>query len=98
MLFRSFTIPKESLKDSLKIIEKLTVDNKVIVDEDITKFSMVGLGMKTTSGVAARMFKVFSENDIEIKMITTSEIRITCAIKTSDKLKAIKLVAKEFNL
>ncbi|MBU3176118.1 aspartate kinase [Clostridium estertheticum] len=98
MVSVSFTIPKESLKDSLKIIEKLTGDNKVVVDEDITKFSMVGLGMKTTSGVAARMFRVFSENDIEIKMITTSEIRITCAIKSSDKLKAIKLVAKEFNL
>ncbi|MBU3073784.1 aspartate kinase [Clostridium estertheticum] len=98
MVSVSFTIPKESLKDSLKIIEKLTGDNKVIVDEDITKFSMVGLGMKTTSGVAARMFKVFSANDIEIKMITTSEIRITCAIKTSDKLKAIKIVANEFNL
>ncbi|MCB2353343.1 aspartate kinase [Clostridium estertheticum] len=98
MVSVSFTIPKESLKDSLKIIEKLTGDNKVIVDEDITKFSMVGLGMKTTSGVAARMFRVFSENDIEIKMITTSEIRITCAIKSIDKLKAIKLIAKEFNL
>jgi len=98
MVSVSFTIPKESLKDSLKIIDKITVDNKVIVDEDITKFSMVGLGMKTTSGVAARMFRVFSKNDIEIKMITTSEIRITCAIKTSDKLKAIKVVAKEFNL
>lgn len=98
MVSVSFTIPKESLKDSLKIIDKLTVDNKVIVDEDITKFSMVGLGMKTTSGVAARMFRVFNKNNIEIKMITTSEIRITCAIKTSDKLKAIKVVAKEFNL
>ncbi|MGH4050698.1 MAG: aspartate kinase [Clostridium sp.] len=94
----SFTIPKENLKDSLKIIDKLIVDNKVIVDEDITKFSVVGLGMKTTSGVAARMFKVFSKNNIEIKMITTSEIRITCAIKTEDKLKAIQVVAKEFNL
>ncbi|WP_298841352.1 aspartate kinase [Clostridium sp.] len=98
MVSVSFTIPKESLKDSLKIIDRITVDTKVIVDEDITKFSMVGLGMKTTSGVAARMFRVFSKNDIEIKMITTSEIRITCAIKTSDKLKAIKVVAKEFNL
>ncbi|NNU74797.1 aspartate kinase [Clostridium estertheticum] len=98
MVSVSFTIPKESLKDSLKIIEKLTGDNKVIVDEDITKFSMVGLGMKTTSGVAARMFRVFSKNDIEIKMITTSEIRITCAIKSIDKLKAIKIIAKEFNL
>ena len=98
MVSVSFTIPKESLKDSLKIIDKLTVDNKVIVDEDITKFSMVGLGMKTTSGVAARMFRVFSKNNIEIKMITTSEIRITCAIKTEDKSKAIQVVAKEFNL
>lgn len=94
----SFTIPKENLKDSLEIIDSLIVENKVIVDEDITKFSMVGLGMKTTSGVAARMFRVFSKNDIEIKMITTSEIRITCAIKTEDKLKAIKVIAKEFNL
>jgi aspartate kinase len=94
----SFTIPKESLKDSLKIISESIIDNKVIVDEDITKFSMVGLGMKTTSGVAARMFKVFSENNVEIKMITTSEIRITCAIKTEDKLKAIQVIAKEFNL
>ncbi|MBU3113803.1 aspartate kinase [Clostridium lacusfryxellense] len=94
----SFTIPKDNLKESLKIIDKLIVDNKVIVDEDITKFSVVGLGMKTTSGVAARMFKVFNKNDIEIKMITTSEIRITCAIKTQDKLKAIQVVAKEFNL
>lgn len=94
----SFTIPKESLKESLEIIGDSIIDNKVIVDADITKFSMVGLGMKTTSGVAARMFRVFSENNIEIKMITTSEIRITCAIKTEDKLKAIQVVAREFNL
>ena len=94
----SFTIPKDSLKESLKIIDDLIVDNSVIVDEDITKFSMVGLGMKTTSGVAARMFRVFNENNIGIKMITTSEIRITCAIKTEDKLKAIQFIAKEFNL
>ena len=94
----SFTIPKESLKDSLEIIGNTIVDHKVIVDEDITKFSMVGLGMKTTSGVAARMFRVFNKNNIEIKMITTSEIRITCAIKTEDKLKAIQVISKEFNL
>jgi len=94
----SFTIPKDSLKDSLEIINSTIIDNKVIIDEDITKFSMVGLGMKTTTGVAARMFRVFSKNNIEIKMITTSEIRITCAIKTEDKLKAIQVIAKEFNL
>ena len=94
----SFTIPGESLKDSLEIIDSIVKDNKVIVDEHITKFSVVGIGMKTTSGVAARMFRVFSKNNIEIKMITTSEIRITCAIKTEDKLEAIQVIAKEFNL
>jgi aspartate kinase len=54
--------------------------------------------MKTTSGVAAKMFRLFSSNDIEVKMITTSEIRITCAIKQEDKLKAIEIVANEFAL
>jgi len=58
----------------------------------------VGIGMKTTSGVAARVFKVFKQNHIEVKMITTSEIRITCAIKQKDKQKAIELIATEFNL
>jgi aspartate kinase len=44
------------------------------------------------------MFKLFSSNEIEVKMITTSEIRITCAIKQEDKLKAINIVAEEFKL
>lgn len=54
--------------------------------------------MKTTSGVVAKMLKLFKENNIGVKMITTSEIRITCAIKQEDKMKTINLVAKEFNL
>jgi aspartate kinase len=54
--------------------------------------------MKTTSGVAAKMFKLFSKNNIGVKMITTSEIRITCAIRQEDKMKAINLVAEEFAL
>lgn len=95
----SFTIPKADLKECLEIIKKYCPDNdKISIDEDITKFSIVGIGMKTTSGVAARLFKVFKMNKIEVKMITTSEIRITCAIKQEDKQRAIELVAKEFNL
>jgi aspartate kinase len=54
--------------------------------------------MKTTSGVAAKMFKLFSDNNISVKMITTSEIRITCAIKREDELKAIEITGQEFNL
>jgi aspartate kinase len=95
----SFTIPKVELKECLQILKEFySYKDKISIDEDITKFSVVGIGMKTTSGVAAKMFKLLSENDIEVKMITTSEIRITCAIKQEDKVKAVNAVAKSFNL
>jgi aspartate kinase len=95
----SFTIPKLELDECLNILkDHCNVKTQVDVDEDITKFSIVGIGMKTTSGVAAKMFKIFRENNIQVKMITTSEIRVTCAIKHEDKLRTVKIVAKEFNL
>ncbi|MBV4417888.1 aspartate kinase [Clostridium tyrobutyricum] len=95
----SFTIPKIELDECLNILkDHCDVKTQVDVDEDITKFSIVGIGMKTTSGVAAKMFKLFRENNIQVKMITTSEIRVTCAIKHEDKLRTVKIVAKEFNL
>lgn len=94
----SFTIPKEDLKECLGVVRTYANKDSINIDEEITKFSIVGIGMKTTSGVAAKMFKLFSSNNIEVKMITTSEIRITCAIRQQDKLKAINLVAEEFRL
>lgn len=94
----SFTIPKDDLKECLDIVSLYSEAKNIIIDEDITKFSIVGIGMKTTSGVAAKMFKLFSRNDILVKMITTSEIRITCAIRQEDKLKAINIMASEFEL
>lgn len=94
----SFSIPKDDLRECMNIISEFTEKDKVFIDEDITKFSIVGIGMKTTSGVAGRLFKLFAENNISIKMITTSEIRITCAIKKEDKVKAINATAKEFDL
>ena len=95
----SFTIPKADLKECLQLVDKYYSDKeKLSIDEDITKFSIVGIGMKTTSGVASRVFKLFKLNKVQVKMITTSEIRITCAIKQEDKLRAIELIATEFNL
>lgn len=95
----SFTIPKVDLNECLEIIKPFySNESQIAIDEDITKFSVVGIGMKTTSGVASKMFKLLSENNIGVKMITTSEIRITCAIKQKDKIKAINIVAGEFNL
>ncbi|MHB9946741.1 aspartate kinase [Clostridium botulinum] len=94
----SFTIPKEDLQEGMKIIRNYTSKDKIKIDENLTKFSIVGIGMKNTSGVAAKMLKIFSNNNIKVKMITTSEIRITCAINVRDKINAINLVVKEFNL
>ncbi|MBW5458002.1 aspartate kinase [Clostridium sporogenes] len=94
----SFTIPKEDLQDGMKIIKGYATKDKIKIDENLTKFSIVGMGMKNTYGVAAKMLKIFSDNNIKIKMITTSEIRITCAINVEDKINAINLVANEFNL
>ncbi|OPD38378.1 aspartate kinase [Clostridium botulinum] len=94
----SFTIPKEDLQEGMKIIKNYASKDKIKIDENLTKFSIVGIGMKNTSGVAAKMLKIFSDNNIKVKMITTSEIRITCAINVEDKINAINLVVKEFNL
>ncbi|MBY6846447.1 aspartate kinase [Clostridium botulinum] len=94
----SFTIPKEDLQEGMKIIKNYASKDKIKIDENLTKFSIVGIGMKNTSGVAAKMLKIFSNNNIKVKMITTSEIRITCAINVRDKINAINSVVKEFNL
>ncbi|HEY5562054.1 MAG TPA: aspartate kinase [Clostridiaceae bacterium] len=94
----SFTIPKDDLYEAKEIIKEHIDECNINTDEDITKFSVVGIGMKNTSGVAATMFSIFGDNNIQVKMITTSEIRITCAIRQIDKLKAINLVAERFNL
>lgn len=94
----SFTIPKEEKNLCLDTIREYVNDNQIQVDSDICKFSVVGLGMKTSYGVAARVFEIFSNNNIEVKMITTSEIRITCAIREKDEELAAELVAREFGL
>ena len=94
----SFTIPKDEVDECIELAKKYTSDANVAVDNEITKFSLVGLGMKHTSGVASKVFRIFKENNIRVKLITTSEIRITCAINTSDKEVAIQKMCEEFNV
>ena len=89
---------KDDLNECESIVEHFVCRENIIIDEDITKFSLVGLGMKNTSGVAAKVFKILSDNNIAVKLITTSEIRITCAISSLSKEVAIREIAKEFNI
>ncbi len=97
----SFTAPKSDKILLNKLIDKLQVNLKDIsvdIEEDITKISVIGLGMKTQSGVAANIFKLFAKLNIDFQQVTTSEIRITYTINTKDKEKAVIAIAKEFNL
>ena len=94
----SFTIPKEDLVKAKEIVSKYVLKNKIIIDENITKLSLVGLGIKHTSGVASKIFNILRKNGIKVKLITTSEIRITCAISSKDTHAAVQGIAREFNI
>lgn len=91
----SFTVSKEDFAATLKIAETLCKElgaEKVISDEKIAKVSVVGVGMKTHCGVAAKMFRALAENGINIEMISTSEIKISCVIRESDLDKAVQAI------
>jgi len=83
----SFTIPKTSVALARAVMAPLVVDvgaAGVDFDEDIAKVSLVGAGMKTERGIAARMFRVLSDHGINIEMISTSPIRISCVVRGAD--------------
>jgi aspartate kinase len=97
----TFTINQEQEKLAVKVLEKtkeeLKFDNYTI-DRDVAKISVVGAGMQSTPGIAARMFSSFGENNINIEMITTSEIKISCLIKKEEANKALNVLHEEFKL
>jgi aspartate kinase len=79
----SFTVPTASVDLALSEAEAVAADvdaGGVSVDNGIAKVSVVGIGMKTESGIAARMFRILSDEGINIQMISTSPIRISCVV------------------
>lgn len=79
----SFTVPRADLKKAVPIIQGVAKDieaKSVSVTEAIAKVSLIGVGMRSHSGVAAKMFAVLSREGINIMMISTSEIKISCVI------------------
>ncbi|MBM4121820.1 MAG: aspartate kinase [Nitrospira sp.] len=79
----SFTVPRADLGKAVGLVQRIAKDidaKSVAVTEAIAKVSLVGVGMRTHSGVAARMFEVLSREGINIMMISTSEIKISCVI------------------
>jgi aspartate kinase len=95
----TFTVSKADHKKALSIVEKTlpAVNAKGIkVDPDIAKVSVVGVGMRTHAGVAAKMFEVLAREGINIEMISTSEIKISVVIDAKYTELAVRVLHKAF--
>ena len=95
----TFTVPKADHKKALAIVEKTAaaVNAKgVRIDTDMAKISVVGVGMRTHAGVAAKMFEVLAREGINIEMISTSEIKISVVIETKYTELAVRVLHEEF--
>ena len=97
----SFTVPQEELSRTKQVIQQIVKGVKTkgaTYNSDIAKISIVGVGMKSHSGVAAKMFNALASKKINIDMISTSEIKISCVIKKSRAEEAVRAIHKAFGL
>jgi aspartate kinase len=97
----SFTAPLDDVRRLQGVLDAVVAEveaERFTVDEAIAKISLVGAGMKTHPGVAADMFDVLAAEGINIEMISTSPIRISCVIRKSDGERAMQVVHERFGL
>jgi aspartate kinase len=97
----TFTVSKKEMKEAQKIVDstaKAVGAKKVEVDDDVAKVSIIGVGMVSHSGVAAKMFETMSNESINIMMISTSEIKISCIIKRKYTELAVTALHDAFGL
>jgi aspartate kinase len=97
----SFTAPLADLSKLHGLLERIVKDigsDRYTVDDGIAKLSLVGAGMKSHPGVAADMFDVLATEGINIEMISTSPIRISCVIRKDDGVRAMQAVHTRFGL
>jgi aspartate kinase len=97
----TFTVSKKDIKQANKLIEEAAKDigaQKVEVDENVAKVSIVGVGMVSHAGVAAKMFATLAHEGINILMISTSEIKISCVIQAKYTELAVMVLHDAFEL
>lgn len=97
----SFTIPRADLRKAVDLVQRVVKEieaKSMTVTESIAKVSLVGVGMRTHSGVAAKMFEVLSREGVNIQMISTSEIKISCVIDEKYVELAIRSLHAAFGL
>jgi len=97
----SFTLEKGDMGEAIKIVKKLgevIKAREISADSDICKVSIVGAGMRSNSGVAAQMFRALSVENINIAMISTSEIRVSCIVDEKYAELAVRVLHDTFNV
>ena len=97
----SFTVPRHEFEETLMVSEKTVreMGGRILsTDTDVAKVSVVGLGMAEQTGVATRMFRSLAQAEVNMQMITTSEIKISALVPRDSSLQALRTVHNEFKL
>ncbi len=97
----SFTLPKSDLPTAGPILDELATEigaSSIDLDDDVAKVSLVGAGMKSHPGVAADMFEALAEAGINIEIISTSSIRVSCVVRAGDVERAVQAVHDKFRI
>jgi len=97
----TFTVPETDVERAVIISKQFSEDNnagQVIYDTKVAKISIVGVGMISTPGVAAKMFQALADNSINIELISTSEIKVSCVINEKYTKEAVAALHKIFSL
>lgn len=97
----TFTVSRKDIREACRIIEAVVKEigaDRLEVDEDVSKVSIIGVGMISHSGVAARMFSTLAGEGINIMMISTSEIKISCVVKSKYTELAVRSLHNAFGL
>lgn len=96
-----FSVSRDDLPRAREIVSEIADElgaERVLVDDNVAKVSIVGAGMVSNPGVAAKMFEALAKNDINIIVISTSEIKVSCLVQADDVLKAVRVVHHTFGL
>ena len=97
----TFTVPKSEFYKTMKLVSDVAKEigaERVLGDEDIAKVSIVGVGMRTHAGVAQKMFETLAKENINIMMISTSEIKVSCVIEEKYTELAVRVLHNVFGL
>lgn len=94
----TFTVPKGDVEKARQIAGQSFPDREIVVDPDVVKVSIVGLGMRSHAGVAAKMFRLLANDNVNIQAISTSEIKVSCLIHAKYGELAVRALHDGFGL